>query len=139
MTKCGWKELISKLPIQPLNLPQNAMDPSPSRKQYQLSLIASTSPPPGRFGMHSMPLSLPLTGRQTHTAPTPDLIKDEEEYKVDQILDSRKHGRGSMLRPSSRHSQSQILVSKDMRVRAGHISVNPACCISKWTKSQHLV
>ena len=29
--------------------------------------------------------------------PPPDLIKDEEEYEVDQILDSRKHGRGSAL------------------------------------------
>ena len=29
--------------------------------------------------------------------PPPDLIKDEEEYKVDQILNSRKHGRGSAL------------------------------------------
>jgi hypothetical protein len=29
--------------------------------------------------------------------PPPDLIKDEEEYKVDQILNSRKHSRGSAL------------------------------------------
>jgi hypothetical protein len=29
--------------------------------------------------------------------PPPDLIEDEEEYEVDQILDSRKHGRGSAL------------------------------------------
>ena len=29
--------------------------------------------------------------------PPPDLIEDEEEYKVDQILDFRKHGRGSAL------------------------------------------
>ena len=29
--------------------------------------------------------------------PPPDLIKDEEEYEVDQILDSRKHGRGNAL------------------------------------------
>ena len=29
--------------------------------------------------------------------PPPDLVEDEEEYEVDQILDSRKHGRGSAL------------------------------------------
>ena len=29
--------------------------------------------------------------------PPPDLIKDEKEYEVDQILDSRKHSRGSAL------------------------------------------
>ena len=29
--------------------------------------------------------------------PPPDLIKDEEEYEVDQILNSRKHGRESTL------------------------------------------
>ena len=29
--------------------------------------------------------------------PPPDLVKDEEEYEVDQILDSRKHGRGGAL------------------------------------------
>ena len=29
--------------------------------------------------------------------PPPDLIKDEEEYEVDQILDSRKHGREGTL------------------------------------------
>ena len=69
VTRCGWKGLTSRPPIQPLNSPLNAMDPSPSRKQYQLSLIASTSPLPGRFEMHSTPPSLPLTGRRTHTAP----------------------------------------------------------------------
>ena len=30
--------------------------------------------------------------------PPPDLIENEEEYEVDQILDSRKHGRGSALK-----------------------------------------
>jgi hypothetical protein len=29
--------------------------------------------------------------------PPPNLIKEEEEYEVDQILDSRKHGRGGAL------------------------------------------
>jgi hypothetical protein len=29
--------------------------------------------------------------------PPPDLIEDEEEYEVDQILDSRKHGREGTL------------------------------------------
>ena len=29
--------------------------------------------------------------------PPPDLIEDEKEYEVDQILDSRKYGRGSAL------------------------------------------
>ena len=43
-----------------------------------------------------------------------------------------------MLHPSSRHSQSWILVSKDNCVRASHVLVNPACRVSKWTKSQCL-
>jgi hypothetical protein len=40
-----------------------------------------------------------------------------------------------MLRPSSRHSRSQTLVSKDNHVRASHMSVYPAYRVSKWTKS----
>ena len=32
-----------------------------------------------------------------------------------------------MLRPSTRHSQSQIFVSEDIRVRVSHVSVDPAC------------
>ena len=41
-----------------------------------------------------------------------------------------------MLRPSSRHSRSRILVSKGYLVRVSHVSVNPACRVSKWTESR---
>jgi hypothetical protein len=41
----------------------------------------------------------------------------------------------AMLRSSSKRSQSRILVSKGYRVRVSHVSVNPSCRVSKWTKS----
>ena len=44
----------------------------------------------------------------------------------------------TVLCPSSRHSQSQILVSEGYRMMVSHVSVNPACRVSKWMKSQSL-
>ena len=35
-----------------------------------------------------------------------------------------------MLRPSTRHSRSQILVSEDNCMRLSHVSVDPACRVS---------
>ena len=40
-----------------------------------------------------------------------------------------------MLHSSSKHSQSRILGSEGYHVRVSHISVNPSCRVSKWTKS----
>ena len=42
-----------------------------------------------------------------------------------------------LLRPSSRRGWSRILVSEGYRVRVSHVSVDPACCVSKWTKSRN--
>ena len=43
-----------------------------------------------------------------------------------------------LLCPSSRCSWSRILVSEEYHVRVSHVSVNPACHVSKWMKSWHL-
>ena len=44
----------------------------------------------------------------------------------------------TVLRASSRCSRSRILVSEGYHVRVSYVSVNPACHVSKWTKSRSL-
>ena len=40
-----------------------------------------------------------------------------------------------LLRSSPKRSRSQIFVSQGYRVRVSHVSVNPSCRVSKWTRS----
>ena len=115
---------------------------------YQLILLAQWKQKRIHNVFHTSLLT-PYHKTEAHRAnylePPPNVIDREEEYEVEKILDSKRIGWGQKLHylillcPSSRHSRSRILVSKDIRIRVSHISVNPSCHVSKWTKSWSLV
>ena len=67
-----------------------------------------------------------------------DLGGDNNDADDDDNDDNAALEAAELLCPSSRRSRSWILVSKDNCVRVSHVSVNPACHVSKWMKSWHL-
>ena len=48
------------------------------------------------------------------------------------IMDEAENG--DLLRSSSKRSRGRILVSKGYHVKASHVSVNPSCRVTEWTK-----
>ena len=65
-----------------------------------------------------------------------NLADDQKKMAlVVQVVISKHVLPGQLLRSSPKRSRGRILVSKGYRVRVSHVSVNPSCRVSRWTKS----
>ena len=114
---------VSASTVVPAIVPASTSQPITTYAHASTSIVVPA--------LSSMPTSQPIT-THTHTSTVvPALLP----APTSQSITAKAH---ALLRPSSRHNRSRILVSKDICVRVSHISVNPACRVSKQTKSWHL-
>ena len=105
---------------------QNIDPPQPDRERRSEHIQAT---------LEAIPTAQKLN--EPRNSPTNGLIT---ESNVEKALGMTKNNSatgmdGCLLRSSPKRRRSRILMSKGYRVKVSHVSVNPSCRVSKWTKS----